>query len=67
MSHPDTGSKQLARLEQAGLRVTMLPQLTDVDTVREAEHVAALTPRSRFAACMARLREPADQAIAALQ
>jgi hypothetical protein len=45
----------------------MLPQLTDVDTVREAEHVAALTPRSRFAACMARLREPAGQAIAAAQ
>jgi len=67
MSQPDTGPKQLARLEQAGLRVTMLPQLTDVDTVREAEHVAALTPRSRFAACMARLREPADQAVAAVQ
>jgi uncharacterized protein (DUF2237 family) len=45
----------------------MLPRLTDVDTVREAEHVAALTPGSHFAACMARLREPADQAIAALQ
>ena len=43
----------------------MLPQLTDVDTVREAEHVAALTPGSRFAACMARLRDRADQAVAA--
>src|SRR5205814_1318901 len=43
MSQPDTGPKQLARLEQAGLRVTMLPQLTDVDTVREAECVAAVT------------------------
>ena len=49
------------RSEQAGLRVTMLPQLTDVDTVREAERVAALTPGSRFAACMARLRVPAAQ------
>ena len=57
MSQPDTGPKQLARLERAGLRVTMLPQLTDVDTVREAEHVAAATPGSRFAACMARLRD----------
>ena len=65
MSQPDTGPKQLARLEQAGLRVTMLPQLTDVDTVREAERVAAVTPGSRFAACLARLREPAEQAIAA--
>jgi len=44
MSQPDTGPEQLARLEQAGLRVTMLPQLTDVDTVREAERVAAVTP-----------------------
>ena len=33
MSRPDTGSRQLARLEQAGLRVRMLPELTDVDTV----------------------------------
>jgi hypothetical protein len=39
----------------------MLPQLTDVDTVREAEHVAALTPGSRFAACLARFRVPAAQ------
>jgi glycosyltransferase A (GT-A) superfamily protein (DUF2064 family) len=61
MSQPDTGPKQLARLEQAGLRVTMLPQLTDVDTVREAERVAELAPGSRFAACMARLRVPAAQ------
>ena len=65
MSQPDTGPKQLARLQQAGLRVTMLPELTDINTVREAEHVAAVTPGSRFAACMARLREPAGQAIAA--
>ena len=65
MSQPDTGPKQLARLQQAGLRVSMLPELTDINTVREAEHVAAVTPGSRFAACMARLREPAGQAIAA--
>ena len=38
----------------------MLPELTDIDTVREAERVAAVTPGSRFAACMARLRDPAD-------
>jgi glycosyltransferase A (GT-A) superfamily protein (DUF2064 family) len=67
MSQPDTGPKQLARLEQAGLRVTMLPQLTDVDTVREAELVAAVTPGSRFAACLARMRAPAGQAIVAAQ
>ena len=67
MSQPDTGRRQLARLQQAGLRVTMLPELTDVDTAREAERVAAVTPGSRFAACMARLRDPAERAIAAFQ
>ena len=65
MSQPDTGPRQLARLRQAGLRVSMLPELTDIDTVREAERVAAMTPGSRFAACMARLRAPAEQAVAA--
>ncbi len=65
MSRDDTGSAQLARLERAGLRVTMLPELTDVDTVREAEQIAALTPGSRFAACMTRLRDGAPQAVAA--
>jgi hypothetical protein len=67
MSQPDTGPKQLARLQQAGLRVTMLPELTDIDTVREAERVAAVTPGSRFAACLARLRAPAEQEIAAIR
>ena len=65
MSRGDTGARQLDRLEQAGLRVTMLPELTDVDTVREAQQIAALTPGSRFAACMARLREDAHQPVAA--
>jgi hypothetical protein len=65
MSRGDTGARQLDRLEQAGLRVTMLPELTDVDTVREAQQIAALTPGSRFAACMARLREDATQPVAA--
>ena len=64
MSRPDTGPRQLARLEQAGLRIQMLPELTDVDTVSEAERVAAVTPGSRFAACMAGLRDRAQQAVA---
>jgi uncharacterized protein len=64
MSQGNTGARQLARLEQAGLRVTQLPELTDVDTVREAQQVAALTPGSRFADCMARLREGAGQPVA---
>jgi hypothetical protein len=67
MSQGDTGARQLARLEQAGLRVTQLPELTDVDTVREAQQVAALTPGSRFADCMARLRKGAGQPVAAVR
>ena len=65
MSQPDTGARQLARLEQAGLRVKMLPELTDIDTAREAEHIAAMTPGSRFAACMSRLRAGAEPGLAA--
>jgi len=53
MSRPDTGRHQLARLTSAGLRVAMMPELTDVDTVREAELVAAAIPGSRFAAAFA--------------
>jgi glycosyltransferase A (GT-A) superfamily protein (DUF2064 family) len=52
MSRPDTGSLQLARLHQAGLRVRLLPELADVDTADEAERIAAATPGSRFAACV---------------
>jgi rSAM/selenodomain-associated transferase 1 len=65
MSRPDTGSRQLARLERAGLRIRMLPELADVDTVSEAERIAAATPGSVFAACMTRLRDGAPQAVAA--
>jgi rSAM/selenodomain-associated transferase 1 len=61
MSRDDTGPRQLARLEQAGLRVHMLPELTDVDTVTEAERIAETTPGSRFAACLAGLRNGAKQ------
>jgi uncharacterized protein len=50
MSRPDTGRHQLDRLTSAGLRVAMMPELTDVDTVREAEQVAAAIPGSFFAA-----------------
>ncbi len=52
MSRPDTGSLQLAQLEEAGLRVRLLPELTDVDTADDAEHVAAATPGSAFATCV---------------
>lgn len=53
MSRPDTGRHQLDRLTSAGLRVAILPELTDVDTVREAELVAGAIPGSRFAAAFA--------------
>ncbi len=65
MSQPDTGSRQLARLERAGLRIRRLPELIDVDTVREAEHIAAATPGSAFATCLTSLRNGAAQAVAA--
>jgi uncharacterized protein len=52
MSRPDTGSRQLARLEEAGLRVQLLPELTDVDTADEAERIAATAPGSAFATCV---------------
>jgi rSAM/selenodomain-associated transferase 1 len=50
MSRGDTGARQLARLDHAGLRVRLLPELTDVDTAAEAERIAAVTPGSAFAA-----------------
>jgi uncharacterized protein len=50
MSRPDTGRQQLDRLSSAGLRVAMAPELTDVDTFREAELIAGTVPCRRFAA-----------------
>ena len=56
MSRADTGARQLDRLTAAGLRVQMLPVLTDVDTAAEAELIAAEVPGSRFAARLAAMR-----------
>jgi hypothetical protein len=50
MSAPGTGAVQRGRLLAAGLRVTDLPQLRDVDTAADAVAVARQAPRSRFAA-----------------
>jgi rSAM/selenodomain-associated transferase 1 len=58
MSRPDTGSLQLLRLEQAGLRVQLVPELTDIDTADEAERIAAAIPDSRFARRFSALRGP---------
>jgi len=53
MSRADTGKLQLDRLTRSGLRVGMLPPLTDVDTIADARAVATLAPESRFAATLA--------------
>ena len=52
MSQDYTGAAQLERLRDAGLSVTILPPLTDIDTVKEAMSVAAGTPQGRFAAAV---------------
>lgn len=57
MSQDDTGAVQLARLTRAGLSVGTLPALLDVDTVADAEQVAALAPTSRFATAFAAERD----------
>jgi hypothetical protein len=49
MSRADTGAVQLARLRRAGLRVALMPELTDVDTAADADRVAACAPHGRFA------------------
>nr|WP_232247871.1 DUF2064 domain-containing protein [Kitasatospora azatica] len=51
MSTPQTGALLLARLAAAGLRVTRLPELRDVDTAEDAAEVARLAPDSAFATC----------------
>ena len=52
MSLATTGRDQLQRVQDAGLRVAMLPELTDVDTPQDAEDVAAGAPGTRFAATL---------------
>jgi uncharacterized protein len=58
MSRSDTGQEQLARLRSAGLRVALMPELTDVDYAQDAMRVAADIPRSRFATVLARTGLP---------
>ncbi|MER6951811.1 TIGR04282 family arsenosugar biosynthesis glycosyltransferase [Nonomuraea sp. NPDC000554] len=50
MSERTTGEAQLRRLKDAGLSVASMPCLTDVDTAEDVFAVAALAPRSLFAA-----------------
>ncbi|MFF7765811.1 DUF2064 domain-containing protein [Streptomyces massasporeus] len=60
MSTPVTGAVQRERLIAAGLRVRDLPTLRDVDTAPDAHAVAALAPRGRFAARLARCTPAAE-------
>lgn len=59
MSTPHTGEIQLRRLQEAGLDVQRLDELTDVDTITTADEVARLAPASEFARTLAGLRVPA--------
>ena len=56
MSTPDTGTLTLRALRAAGLRVTLLPELSDVDTMEDAGRVAEAVPGSRFATAVAEVR-----------
>lgn len=49
MSRSDTGSRTLLALRDNGLRVDLLPVLSDVDTMVDAVRVAAIAPGTRFA------------------
>ena len=53
-SRDDTGERTLRALRAGGLRVGLLPELTDVDTAADALAVAATAPTGRFAAALAR-------------
>jgi len=53
MSSGATAERQLARLDELGLRVRALPPLRDVDDIEDARSVAAVAPDSRFAAALA--------------
>jgi len=66
MSTPSTGAIQRARLVEAGLRVTDLPQLRDVDGAADAVIVARQAPKSRFAARARALSTVLSEAVSVL-
>ncbi|MGW7681044.1 DUF2064 domain-containing protein [Kribbella sp. NPDC054772] len=59
MSTDHTGLDQLRRLESLGLRVLMLPTLRDMDTPRDAAHLAAEFPALRVSRLYRRLQHAA--------
>lgn len=61
MSQPWTGAAQRQRLDDLGLVVADLAQARDVDSVADAEAVAALIPNSRFARALDTVGYRADR------
>jgi glycosyltransferase A (GT-A) superfamily protein (DUF2064 family) len=53
-SRDDTGERTLRALHDGGLRIGLLPELTDVDTAADARAVADAAPGGRFAAAVER-------------
>jgi uncharacterized protein len=49
MSSTGTGAMTRRALQRAGARVSEVAQLRDVDELADAEHVAAASPKTRFA------------------
>lgn len=48
MSTPQSGQRQLGRLQSLGFRVRLLPSMRDVDTPADAAAVARIAPDGRF-------------------
>jgi glycosyltransferase A (GT-A) superfamily protein (DUF2064 family) len=61
-SRDDTGERTVHALRAAGLRVGLLPELTDVDTAADAVAVARTAPGTRFAGAVAMLPALASSA-----
>ena len=53
MSRSDTGERTLRALRAVGLRIAALPELVDVDTMRDARLVSRMVPATRFARAVA--------------
>ena len=57
MSTEDTGNRQLERLRRAGLRVKLLPRLTDIDTPATLRDVTQAIPRSALSSTLAKIQQ----------
>ena len=61
MSTSSTFADTRRALERAGCRVAQGASMTDVDTVEDADHVAALAPGTRFARLWRQVRDEAPR------